>query len=143
MDFDISTLKGINEYKSLLEEIKRKYQNITMPMIREYFRRETKIRGVSEELYSDLDKLYKLREETIQSASIQIRAQAQKAGYRLSNRFLTGKNLVPFYEDELYEKIPDLKLFEFLSTYTPEEIAQMRNIPGQKASKETTEEERV
>ena len=125
-DFEVSTINAIKQFRDLLAEIKKKHPNMTMPMAREYLKRGTKIAGVSEELYADLDRLSQIRTTAITTEKEYIIAQAQKAHIKLPEEIVSGKSLIPFFEDATYELVPTLKIFEYMTFYSPEEIAGMR-----------------
>lgn len=125
-DFEVSTINAIKQFRDLLAEIKKKHPNMTMPMAREYLKRGTKIAGVSEELYADLDRLSQIRTTAITTEKEYIIAQAQKAHIKIPEEIVSGKSLVPFFEDAAYELVPTLKIFEYMTFYSPEEIAGMK-----------------
>lgn len=141
-DFEISTFNSIKEFNEYLMEVKKKYPNLTMPMAREYLKSGTRIIGVPDELYDALDKLSQIRREAIEGEKVHILAQAQKAGVRVPDEIASGKSLIPFFEDAAYEKVPTLRVFEYMCFYTPDEIAQMTNKPKANDKQENTSEER-
>lgn len=139
-DFEISTWNSIKEFNNFFNEIKEKYPNLTMPMIRNYIKTGTKIVGVPNELYDDIDKLFAIRLKAIEIEKIHLEAQAEKAGKKLPESILNGKNLKPYFEDEVYEIVPTLKIFEFMVFYDGEEIANMKNKTNIEVSQNSTDE---
>lgn len=123
-DFEVSTLNAIKKFNEFFREVKRKYPNLTMPMAREYLKNGTRIVGVPDELYEDLDTLFEIRKNALENEREHILAQAQKSNINLPENIISGKCLEPFFEDELYEKVPTLRLYEYMIFYSLEEIAR-------------------
>lgn len=142
IDFEISTYQAIQKFNEIFSEIKKKFPNLTMPMARNYIKNGTRVAGVPDELYSALDKLSQIRLDAIENEKIHILAQAKQSGIRLPEEIASGKSLIPFFEDAAYDKVPTLKVFEYLSFYSPEEIAQMRNRPQVNDKEENDNAER-
>ena len=128
-DFEISTLNSIKEFNNFFSEIKKRYPNLTMPMIRAYLKNGIRVDGVPNKLYDDLDKLSQIRMEAIKREKIHIIAQTKERGVALSEDIISGESLIPFFDDKIYEKVPTLRVYEYLSFYSPEEIAQMTKKP--------------
>ena len=124
-DFEKTTLSLIKKFNDLFDEIRKKYPTVTMPMIRNYINSGNKIEGIPDELYNDLDKLYQIRLEAIKTESNHIISQAKKSGLKVPDDIISGKSLIPFFEDEIYEKISTLRVYEYMTFYTTQEIAQM------------------
>lgn len=142
IDFELSTFNAIKEFNEFFMEVKKKYPNLTMPMAREYLKNGTRIAGVPDELYADLDKLFQIRADAINIEKSHILAQAERAGVRVPESILSGKNLIPFFEDEDLKKVPTLKVLEYMVFYSADEIAQMTNKPKINDEQENTAEER-
>jgi len=124
-DFELTTLKGMRDFRIIFDEIKSQYPNIPMKAAREYIKTGQKLPVIPNGFYEEVEKLYNKRREVIESVRMQISEQARKNGIDVPDEYLSGKNLSPFFEDDVYEKVPDLRIFEFLRIYSPEEIAQM------------------
>ena len=141
-DFELSTIRGIREFRDIKDDMVRLYPNIPMSAAREYIKTGKKLPIIPDEFYEIAEKLYEKRIEVIESVKIQISEQARKNEIDVPEEYLSGKNLAPFFENDIYEKVPDLKVFEFLRFYSPEEIAQMTKKQELVADQKNTEDER-
>ena len=124
-EFESSTLDKIIEFDEILKQVKIEYPNATMAMMREYLKNGTKVDGVPEEFYGYVEKLAKIRLEALDTEKECILAQAQKAGIKIPDSIFSGKNLIPYLDEEISQKIPTLTLVEKMKFYSIEEIARM------------------
>lgn len=142
LDFEVSTLEKLQKFRSTLINIRQQYPNIGMATAREYLINGTRIQGVPDEYYSLIDELYKIRMEVLTIEKEHILAQSKMANTKVPEGVFEGKNLAPFFEKNLYEKIPTLAVIEFLGFYSKEEVVQMSNGFGLDKQSENIEDER-
>lgn len=129
-DFEISTINLIKEFNEYLKHSIKKHPDFSMSLARKYIQDGIKMDNISEEFYHDIDTLFDIRMKAIQNEKVHILAQAQKANIKIPKyvmNILSGKELAPFLEDEVYQNIPTLKIIEYMIFYTPIELAQIKH----------------
>lgn len=110
-----STWAKIKEFQDGIEELGKK---VELSIARYYLLTGKKSNVVSEEIYAEIDRLQQIRVQGIQDEMQYCLAQASLNNITLTEDIKTGKDIRPFFSDQVLDKIPSLDLYTHFMWYS-------------------------
>lgn len=119
----LSTWDKVKAFQDGLEALGKK---VELSIARTYLLTGEKSERVPAEIYDEIDRLEAIREEGIQSEMKYCLAQAKLSGITLPEEIQKGKDIRPFFNEKVLEKIPSLDLYTHFMWYSSEELWNLR-----------------
>ena len=127
VSYSRSTYEKSKQFNEKLKELQKTIKPI---IIRTYLAAESSLNNKEVDSYLDLsddertqlNELKALRMSGIQAEMKYALAQARKSGIQLSEKIVSGEEIVPGFSKELLDKVPSLGVYNLFLLFTEEEF---------------------
>ena len=121
----LSTWDKVKAFQDGLEALEKR---VELSIARAYLLTGEKSEVVSPDVYDEIDRLEAIREEGIQSEMKYCLAQARLSGITLPEEIQTGKDIRPFFNEKVLEKVPSLDLYTHFMWYSSKELGDLKKV---------------